>query len=148
MIGVALLTFIALFTVGLLFGFIGLVDTVWDQRVGRTVPFLFGGTGFKIGSVTMTWQRVITIIVSIVLVVGLRIFLQRTRFGVAMRAVVDNKALAALDGARPGMISMSSWALGAGLAAIAGILLAPETDMSPGGSLTLLVVAAFARFAR
>jgi len=131
-------------TVGLLFGFIGLVDTVWDQRVGRSVPFLFGGTGFKIAGITLTWHRVITIVVSIVLVVALRVFLQRTRFGVAMRAVVDNKALAALDGARPGMISMSSWALGSALAAIAGILLAPETDMSPGGSLTLLVVAAFA----
>ena len=39
---------------------------------------------------------------------------------------------------------MCSWALGSSLAAVAGILLAPETDMSPGGSLTLLVVAAFA----
>jgi branched-chain amino acid transport system permease protein len=131
-------------TVGLLFGFIGLVNTIWDQRIGRSVPFLFGGTGFHIGSITMTWHRVITVAVSLVLVVGLRILLQRTRFGVAMRAVVDNPSLAALDGARPGMVSMSSWALGSGLAAIAGILLAPETDMSPGGSLTLLVVAAFA----
>lgn len=131
-------------TVGLLFGFIGLVNTIWDQTVGRSLPFLFGGKGFKVGTVTMTWHRVITIAVAAVLVIGLRLLLQHSRFGVAMRAVVDNPSLAALNGSRPRMISACSWALGSSLAAIAGILLAPETDMSPGGSLTLLVVAAFA----
>ena len=131
-------------TVGLLFGFIGLVNTIWDQSIGRSLPFLFGGNGFQVGSVTMTWHRVITIVVSLLLVVGLRLLLQRTRFGVSMRAVVDNPSLAGINGSRPAVISMCSWALGCSLAAVAGILLAPETDMSPGGSLTLLVVAAFA----
>ena len=50
-----------------------------------------------------------------------------------MRAVVDNRELAALAGARPGLVSGFSWALGCSLAAIAGILIAPETGMAVTG---------------
>ena len=131
-------------TVGLLFGLIGLVDMLWDQNVGRSLPFLFGDAGVRVGSVTLTWHRIITVVLSVALVAALRVFLQRTRFGVSMRAVVDNPDLARSSGARPAVVSMCSWALGCSLGSVAGILLAPETDMSPGGSLTLLVLAAFA----
>jgi branched-chain amino acid transport system permease protein len=61
-----------------------------------------------------------------------------------MRAVVDNRGLAALSGARASMLSSFSWALGCGVAALAGILLAPEVDMAAGGALTLLIISAFA----
>jgi len=54
------------------------------------------------------------------LALGLKILLSRTRLGVAMRAVVDNRDLAALAGARPDVVSGFSWALGCSLAAIAG----------------------------
>ena len=43
-----------------------------------------------------------------------------------MRAVVDDRELAALNGVRPGRVSSLAWALGSSLAAIAGILLAPS----------------------
>ena len=56
----------------------------------------------------------------------LRVLLYRTRLGIAMRAVVDNRDLAALNGARPGQVSMFAWAIGASMAAIAGIFLAQE----------------------
>ena len=42
----------------------------------------------------------------------LRLLLYRSRLGVSMRAVVDNRDLAALNGARPGRMSQFAWALG------------------------------------
>ena len=61
-----------------------------------------------------------------------------------MRAVVDNRDLAALTGARPGRMSQVSWMLGASMAAIAGIFLAEELSALSVETLTLLIVDAFA----
>ncbi len=143
-------------TVGLLFAIIGLVNMLWNQDIGRIVnPFFGTSHGWQIHSlfgviklnepILLTWGRIITIISAIVLAIGLRIFLFRTRTGIAMRAVVDNRDLAALTGARAAWLSSFSWALGCSIAALAGILLAPETGgLASGGALTLLVISSFA----
>jgi branched-chain amino acid transport system permease protein len=61
-----------------------------------------------------------------------------------MRAVVDNRELAALNGARPGLTSQFSWALGTSMAALAGIFLAEELSTLSIETLTLLIIDAFA----
>jgi branched-chain amino acid transport system permease protein len=130
-------------TVGLMLTFMGLAATIWDQNGIHVMPTFFGSGGIHIGQVILTWQRLTTIVVAIVLAVALRYLLFRTRLGVAMRAVVDNRELAALAGARPDLVSGFSWALGCSLAAIAGILIAPDTGMAVAGSLSLIVINAF-----
>ena len=99
--------------------------------------------GFDIGNVVLTWHRFITIMVAIGIAIFLRLLLYRTRTGVAMRAVVDNRDLAGLNGAKPGRVSAFAWALGCSMAAIAGILLAPNVGLRVD-ALTLLIVDAFA----
>ena len=133
-----------LVTVGLMFAFIGLANMIWDQNLNHTLPTLFGEHGFHVAGVVMTWARMLTVVLAIALAVGLRILLFRTRLGVSMRAVVDNRGLASLVGARSEMVSSFSWALGCSLAALAGILLAPDTGMSTSGPLTLLIITSFA----
>ena len=59
--------------------------------------------------------------VLIAIAVGLRLLLYRSRTGTAMRAVVDNPDLAALNGARPTTIARYSWVLGSMLAGLAGV---------------------------
>jgi branched-chain amino acid transport system permease protein len=60
-----------------------------------------------------------------------------------MRAVVDDRDLTALNGAQPYRISQLSWALGSSLAALAGILLAPQLNLEVF-ALTFLVVKGYA----
>jgi branched-chain amino acid transport system permease protein len=132
-------------TVGLLLGFIGVANTIWDPNAGHSVPAFFGIDGFKIAGVVLTWHRLIALMVALALVIGLRFLLYTTRAGIAMRAVVDNRGLAALNGVPASRVSMLAWALGSTLAALAGVLIANVTDMSAGGSLTLAtLVPAFA----
>jgi branched-chain amino acid transport system permease protein len=131
-------------TVGIMFALIGLANMIWKQTEGHSLPSLFGSGGIDIGDVLLTWHRLITIVTAIALAIGLRLLLFRTRLGIAMRAVVDNRGLAALSGARSTILSSFSWALGCSLAALAGILLAPEADMSTSGALTLLIITSFA----
>ena len=82
-----------------MFAFIGLANMIWNQNSAHSMPALFGGHGFHVGQVVMTWHRFLTIMLAVALAIGLRILLFRTRLGIAMRAVVDNRDLAA-SGAR------------------------------------------------
>jgi len=131
-------------TVGLMFAFIALANMIWNQNDGHSLPELFQGRGFHIGQVLLTWHRFITVVLAVGLAIGLRILLFRTRIGIAMRAVVDNRELAALGGARSAVLSSFAWALGCSLAALAGILLAPETPSMSTSTLTFLIITAFA----
>ena len=66
-----------------------------------------------------------------------------TRLGIAMRAVVDDRNLARLNGENPDVASTVSWVVGCMLAALAGILLAPILALDVA-RLTLLVISAYA----
>jgi branched-chain amino acid transport system permease protein len=129
-------------TVGLMLAFMGLTNTIWKPTTPRASPFLIDG-GFEVAGITATWHRVITVALAAAIAIALRTFLYRTRLGVSMRAVVDNRNLAALTGARPSVASGAAWSLGAMTAGLAGILIAPETGMEVE-RLTLIIVVAFA----
>jgi branched-chain amino acid transport system permease protein len=131
-------------TLGLMFAFMGLAVTIWDPTAeSRSIDFFFGSEGFEIGSTFVLWHRFITICAAIAIAIFLRLLLYRTRIGVTMRAVVDNRSLAGLHGARPQAASMLAWALGSSLAAVSGILLVPELGLQVD-ALTLLIINAFA----
>jgi branched-chain amino acid transport system permease protein len=131
-------------TVGLMFALMGLAVTIWDPTAEtRSIDFFFGSSGFEIGSTFVLWHRFITICAAIVIAIFLRLLLYRTRIGVTMRAVVDNRSLAGLHGARPEVASMLAWALGSSMAAVSGILLVPELGLQVD-ALTLLIINAFA----
>ena len=99
-------------TIGLMVALMGLAVTVWNPNVARSIPTFYGTDGFTIGSTCVPWFRFITSVTGLLRAVIIRIVLYRTRLGVAMRAVVDQRELAALNGARPGLTSSFAWGLG------------------------------------
>jgi len=131
-------------TIGLMVALMGLAVTIWNPNVARSIPTFYGTDGFTIGSTFVPWFRFITIVTGLLLAVIIRIVLYRTRLGVAMRAVVDQRELAALNGARPGLTSSFAWGLGTSMAALAGIFLAEELSNLSVETLTLFIVNAFA----
>lgn len=131
-------------TVGLLAFLIGVANLAWNPtHATRTLQPFFLGHKFKLLLVYVNYHEVIVVAVAAAVAVGLRLFFSRSRTGVAMRAVVDNSDLAAMAGARPYRIAQLSWALGAGLAALAGVLLAPLQYLDIN-LLTLLIINAIA----
>ena len=129
-------------TVGLLVACIGAAEVIWPPA-GRNILEFFPGKGVELGSVRVTVHQIITFAVAGGVALGLYVLLNRTRTGTAMRAVVDNRELLALHGARPSVLSGLSWAMGSSLAALAGILIAPQLTLGYV-ELTLLVVSAYA----
>ncbi|HUR14529.1 MAG TPA: ABC transporter permease [Mycobacteriales bacterium] len=129
-------------TVGLLVACIGAAQVIWPPA-GRNILEFFPGKGVEVGPVRVTVHQLIAFAVAGVVALGLYVLLNRTRTGTAMRAVVDNRELLALHGARPGLLSGLSWAMGSSLAALAGILIAPQLTLGYA-ELTLLVISAYA----
>jgi branched-chain amino acid transport system permease protein len=130
-------------SISLLVGMIGLANIIWEPGVSRPTEQFFQGETIDLGPTTITYHRGITIVVAILVAVGLRFLLYRTRIGVAMRANVDDRSLALLNGARPDQVALFSWAIGSSLAAVGGILIASTVTLD-APSLSLLIVNAYA----
>lgn len=130
-------------TISLLVFLIFLADWGWKGQQ-EAAPSFFGHEGWHLTSkVFISWQETITILMAGVLALFLRLLLYRTRVGISMRAVVDNRDLAALNGARPAWMGTFSWAIGGGTAALAGILIAPILNNLSVIPLTFLVIYAY-----
>lgn len=130
-------------TVAVMILLLSLAGDIWNQDQIRRVDFLFGNTGVRVFGVNILWHRIIVFCTAGAVAIGLRIFLRRTRLGIAMRSVVDSRELAGLTGARPNFISSSAWALGSILAGLGGILISPEFSLDPA-NLNIIIITAFA----
>ncbi|WP_421121839.1 branched-chain amino acid ABC transporter permease [Aquihabitans daechungensis] len=129
--------------IGLLVALIQLATVVWSPAESRNLPRFFEGDVVRILGVGVDYHQIVVFVVAILVAVFLRILLYRTRVGVAMRAVVDSRDLAGLNGVSPDRISSLSWAVGCTLAAVAGVLIAPILTLDQT-TLTLLVINAYA----
>ena len=131
-------------TVAIMVLLLSVVGDIWEADSPRRVPYLFGiNNGIDLGPSQLPYHRLIVFVAAIAIAVSMRFLLRRTRIGTAMRAVVDNRELAALNGARPNVVSSTSWALGSMLGALGGILIAPELGLDPA-TLNSVVIIAFA----
>lgn len=133
-------------TIGLLVGLLGLAQVIWPGTINPppTLPRFYGDNVVHIGGVNLPWQQIIILISAVLVAIGLRLLLKTSRLGIAMRAVVDDTDLTGLNGCNPARTSMTSWMLGSFLAGLAGILIAPSLGNLDQGTLTLLVINAYA----
>ena len=91
------------------------------------------------GELTISGEAVVTILTCIVIMVGLTLFINKTKAGQAMLAVSEDKGAAALMGINVNGTIALTFAIGSALAAIAGVLLcsaypsiSPYTGAMPG----------------
>lgn len=132
--------------ISLLLACIGFAGVTWKDTVPHSIKPFFGlDKTVKLGGVTLTYHDVTVVVVSVALALFLRALLYRTRTGVAMRAVVDDRPLLELNGGRPQQASLVSWMVGVSLSGLAGILITPFQGGSLSSTLlTLLVINAYA----
>ena len=134
--------------VSVMLGFLALSTWIWDPtpRSPRLFPLFFGADKtVTVAGVNLAWHEIGAMVIAVLVAVGLRFLFVATRTGVAMRAVVDDPDLLELNAGKPERLAMASWALGAFLAALAGVLITPiQGSTMSATALTLLVIDAFA----
>ncbi|HEY2815274.1 MAG TPA: ABC transporter permease [Acidimicrobiales bacterium] len=129
-------------TVSVLAASLGLAQWLWSPQEAHPLSHFWEGNKISIGPVIVTWHSVFAFILAIAIALGLRLLLFRTRSGITMRATVDDRPLVTLNGGKPDRSALLAWAIGCSLAALAGILAAPDQGLSP--VLALLIVNAYA----
>ena len=75
------------------------------------------------GKITISAETIVTIIVSLIIMVSLTLFVNKTKPGRAMLAVSEDKGAAQLMGVNANATISLTFAIGSGLAAVAGVLL-------------------------
>lgn len=86
----------------------------------------------KLGEITITGETVVTIIACIIIMVCLTLFIKKTKAGQAMLAVSEDKDAAELMGINVNATISLTFAIGSGLAAVAGALLCSQyTSLTP-----------------
>ncbi|MBT5570555.1 MAG: urea ABC transporter permease subunit UrtB [Alphaproteobacteria bacterium] len=83
------------------------------------------------GGVSVTVSRVYIVIFCLVVVAALAAFIRYSRFGLQMRAVTQNRGMASAMGIRTGQVDALTFALGSGIAGVAGVALSQISNVSP-----------------
>lgn len=113
---------------------------IWGSS-SKTFSSVVGDWSIKLfdGQLTITGVTIVTVVACIIIMVALTLFTTKTKLGTAMRAVSEDKGAAQLMGISVNSTISLTFAIGSGLAAIAGVLLCsaypmlmPTTGSMPG----------------
>lgn len=99
-----------------------------NREVGN--PSWMSGA-FDLGGLTITWNRLWIIVFALAVFAALLFLLKRTSMGLRMRAVTQNRRMASSMGIRTPLVDALTFALGSGIAGMAGVALSQIDNVSP-----------------
>jgi len=96
-----------------------------------STPSWMSGAYESASGLVLTYNRITIIVFALLVVAGIAIVLRKTTFGLQMRAVTQNRAMASSMGIRTGWVDAMTFGLGAGIAGVAGVALSQIDNVSP-----------------
>jgi branched-subunit amino acid ABC-type transport system permease component len=132
--GIALL----ITSVGLSIVLRNVIEAIWSSD---TRQFAYeGGQAMTVLGVKITLVQVLIVVISLLLMVAVHLLLTRTMLGISMRATASNRSLALSSGVDAERVVSWTWVIGAGLTAVAGVLIGLNTVIRPSMGFELLLV--------
>lgn len=113
-------------TIGVGIALRGVALIIWGTESYTLPPFSKGPPVFILGAVLVP-QAFWVLGITLLMVIAMYLFFDRTLVGIALKACMVNRLAARLMGISPSVMSCLSFTLSAGLGAIAGIAIAPIT---------------------
>jgi len=93
-----------------------------SYRNYNTSAFISFGTGIHIGVLNIDVVRIMVIVLSVALMIGLRLLVDRTRLGKQMRAVASDREAAEMLGINVNQTISATFFIGSALAGVAGVM--------------------------
>ena len=97
-------------------------------------------SAIDIGPVSLTKRDLVSMVICVVVLVGVALFLQRSRQGKAIRAVSDNPELSSATGINTDRVILLVWVAGGALAGLGGVLLGLDEQVRWNMGFTLLLL--------
>ncbi|MBB4121264.1 branched-chain amino acid ABC transporter permease [Martelella radicis] len=129
-------------TLALALVLISLMGIIWGE-LPRRVQFPTDRMYVLISGVRLTYTRIIAIVTALATVAAITLLLTRTRLGLDMRALANDRDLSAILGVRILRTETAAWLITGVFAGFAGLLLADLVRLQ-GTFLTFLVIPAIA----
>lgn len=119
---------VVIVTIGLFLAINGAAQLIWGT-LDRELPPLFGSGQVEIGGVAVAWQKIGAVLVLGLMVAAFWALFQKTKIGLAMRAVASNSESASLVGVPVPRLLMLGWGLSAAVGTVAGVFTAPNLGL-------------------
>ena len=97
-------------------------------------------SAIDIGPVSLTKRDLISMVICVLVLLGVALFLQRSRQGKAIRAVSDNPELSSATGINTDRVILLVWVAGGALAGLGGVLLGLDEQVRWNMGFTLLLL--------
>ena len=101
-----------------------------NNRAVATPPWLSGTLQIN-EALALTYNRLYIVLFTLIVFTILLIVLKRTRLGLDIRAVAQNRAMARAMGVRSEWVDAMTFGLGSGIAGVAGVALSQLTNVGP-----------------
>jgi urea transport system permease protein len=101
------------------------------QNVGVENPSWMSGSLTVLGDVTLPFNRLIIVGFSIAVLIGMALLIGKTRLGLFVRAVTQNRPIASSMGVHTARVDTYAFALGSGIAGLAGCALSQIGNVGP-----------------
>jgi branched-chain amino acid transport system permease protein len=109
-------------SLGLIYVFQNVAALLWVENYNIRIPSPLSSLSFSFGEVTLSYDRILAIVIVIVILVGLVLLTKRTKIGLAMRATSQKSDAAMLMGININRVYVFTFAVGAALAGAAGAI--------------------------
>lgn len=129
-------------TLGFALIVMGFTEWFWGEQPRRLV-LPTDADGLEFGDVRLTYTRVLGLALALAMMGGIGLLLSKTRTGLKMRALANDRELSALLGLRVLQVDTVAWVLSGAFAGVCGLLLANIVRLQ-ATLLTFLVIPAFA----
>ncbi|MCB1426466.1 MAG: urea ABC transporter permease subunit UrtB, partial [Notoacmeibacter sp.] len=107
------------------------VRTIFGPTNREVANPSFMSGAFQLGEMSITWNRLFIVAFALVVFAVLLWAMNRTSLGLKMRAVTQNRRMAAAMGIRTPWVDAMTFALGSGVAGLAGVALSQIDNVSP-----------------
>lgn len=131
-----------LITIGLSTMMIGAMQLIWGPN-NQVLKLEWSGEALELGNIRLTYVRLIAFGAAALIAAVAWWFLKHTRTGMAMRAASQNPQAARLMGIEVMRVNMITFGVGTGLAAMAGVLIAPAFFANPTFGTDYFILPAF-----
>lgn len=101
------------------------------QNVGVENPGWMSGSVTLMGSLTLPWNRLFIIAFAAAVLIGVTLLISKTRLGLFVRGVTQNRPIASCMGVNTARIDTYAFALGSGIAGLAGCALSQIGNVGP-----------------
>lgn len=115
-------------TLGLIMIFLGLAPMIFGTDPLQFPRFVYGS--HTIMGATISYNAIVNIVIGIVIMLFLFLMLQKSRWGLAVRATASNDVVARMMGIPTNFITMASWAIAAALGTLAALMMAPTSSVN------------------